>query len=226
MDERQLPIPAADTWQTRVARWATVVLCATLCSAVVGAVGVKPGGNRRPTIPLEPASALEKPFVPVEMVAVDQRGPVKPVRAAAAALPVSAISTTSELLKPAETSTADPLKLKPADVLPAPRVSPIRVMRMEVTAYCHCVKCCGPAAQGITASGKLVSYNNGLFVAADTNVLPFGTKLVIPGYAGNQPVEVIDRGGAIKGRKLDVYYSSHHVAREWGRRFVDVIVLD
>jgi 3D (Asp-Asp-Asp) domain-containing protein len=101
-----------------------------------------------------------------------------------------------------------------------------RVLRMEVTAYCHCIKCCGPAAQGLTASGKPVSYNNGFFVAGDTNVLPFGTKLIIPGYAEDQPVEVIDRGGAIKGYRLDVYYPNHEVALEWGRRFVNVIVLE
>src|SRR4051812_7882571 len=33
--------------------------------------------------------------------------------------------------------------------------------RMEVTAYCPCSICCGDAAQGITASGKLVSHNGG-----------------------------------------------------------------
>jgi 3D (Asp-Asp-Asp) domain-containing protein len=101
-----------------------------------------------------------------------------------------------------------------------------RVIRMEVTAYCHCIKCCGPAAQGLTASGKPVSYNNGFFVAADTNVLPFGTKLTIPGYAEDLPVEVVDRGGAIKGYRLDVYFPSHEVALEWGRRFVNVNVLE
>ena len=96
---------------------------------------------------------------------------------------------------------------------------------MEVTAYCPCTRCCGPQAQGLTASGKRVSYNNGLFVAADTRLLPFGTRLQIPGYADEQPVEVIDRGGAIKGHKLDVYFHSHQAAREWGRRWVVVSVL-
>jgi 3D (Asp-Asp-Asp) domain-containing protein len=94
---------------------------------------------------------------------------------------------------------------------------PVTTMLMEVTAYCPCTRCCGPQAQGITASGKRVDYNGGLFVAADPKH-KFGTKLVIPGYAGNRPVEVIDRGGAIKGNKLDVYFDSHEEARQWGRR--------
>jgi 3D (Asp-Asp-Asp) domain-containing protein len=101
----------------------------------------------------------------------------------------------------------------------------LRVIRMEVTAYCPCPKCCGENAQGITASGHDVSYNNSHFVAADTEVLPFGTKLVIPGYTG-APGEVIDRGGAIKGNKLDLYFPTHEEALQWGRKFIDVTVVD
>jgi 3D (Asp-Asp-Asp) domain-containing protein len=96
---------------------------------------------------------------------------------------------------------------------------------MEVTAYCPCTKCCGPKAQGLTANGQSVSYNDGKFVAADTDVLPFGTRLLIPGYHADA-VEVIDRGGAIKGNRLDVFFPTHEAALEWGRRQVDVIVVD
>jgi len=103
------------------------------------------------------------------------------------------------------------------------RVMP-RVVMMEVTAYCACPKCCGPEAVGITASGKDVSYNDGKFVAADRN-LPFGTKLFIPGYS-ETPVEVIDRGGAIKGERLDVFFPTHEAALEWGRQLVPVTILD
>jgi 3D (Asp-Asp-Asp) domain-containing protein len=105
------------------------------------------------------------------------------------------------------------------------RVPTVRTIRMEVTAYCPCVKCCGPSAHGVTASGKLIAYNGGHFVAADTSVLPFGTKLVIPGYANNQPVEVADRGGAIKGNKLDLFFPTHEAALAWGRQMVDVTVV-
>ena len=101
-----------------------------------------------------------------------------------------------------------------------------RTLRMVVTAYCPCKKCCGKNAQGITASGKRVSHNDGRFVAADTTVLPFGKKLVIPGYHGGTPVEVLDTGSAIKGKRLDVYFASHQTALEWGRRTVDVTVID
>ena len=101
-----------------------------------------------------------------------------------------------------------------------------RTMLMEVTAYCACKICCGPNAQGITASGKRVTYNGGKFVAADTKVLPFGTKLVVPGYNNGRAVPVADRGGAIVGKKLDLYFPTHQAAREWGRQWVEVTVLD
>ena len=61
-------------------------------------------------------------------------------------------------------------------------------------------------------------------VAADTKYYAFGTRLYIPGY-GYGVVE--DRGGAIKGpTRLDVYYSSHQDALEFGRRHIKVQFLD
>ena len=100
------------------------------------------------------------------------------------------------------------------------------MVMMEVTAYCPCKKCCGPRARGITASGKRVSHNGGLFVAADTSILPFNTRLIVPGYAANKPVQVIDRGGAIKGKKLDVFFATHQQAMEWGRKKMEVLIFE
>ena len=96
---------------------------------------------------------------------------------------------------------------------------------MVVTAYCPCTRCCGPNAQGITASGRPVSANGGRFVAADRD-LPFGTMLAIPGYNNGRPVEVLDRGGAIKGNRLDVFFATHHEARQWGVRRLRVERID
>ena len=118
----------------------------------------------------------------------------------------------AELLQPIERAAPSP-------------VPGVRQIEMEVTAYCACPLCCGPNARGLTASGKPVSHNNGRFVAADTRLLPFGTRLSIPGYHDGLAVEVIDRGGAIKGNKLDVYFPTHEQARQWGRRKLLVTVL-
>ena len=136
------------------------------------------------------------------------------VAAKAAAIAKVVESNNAELLHEATTASA---------MMPAGKH--YRTIRMEVTAYCPCTKCCGENAEGITASGRDVSYNQGRFVAADTDVLPFGTKLVIPGYHG-KPVEVIDRGGAIKGNKLDLFYPTHEEALQWGRQIIEVTIVD
>lgn len=100
-----------------------------------------------------------------------------------------------------------------------------RLVRMNVTAYCPCTKCCGKNAAGITASGKRVSADGGRFVAAPSNY-PFGTQLLIDGYNAGKAVAVLDRGGAIKGNHLDVYFPTHEQALAWGRRMIDVTVLN
>ncbi len=95
---------------------------------------------------------------------------------------------------------------------------------MLVTAYCPCKECCGQRARGITASGRHVTYNDGHFAAADTTLLPFGSVVQIPGYHDARPVEVIDRGQLIKGRRLDVFFKTHRQAKEWGRHWILVTI--
>jgi len=96
------------------------------------------------------------------------------------------------------------------------------IVEMNVSAYCPCEKCCGEWADGFTACGKLAQ---GCFVAAPRSY-PFGTILVIPGYNDSRPVPVLDRGGAIKGNKLDVFFSTHQAALNWGRRTLKVRVVE
>jgi 3D (Asp-Asp-Asp) domain-containing protein len=101
-----------------------------------------------------------------------------------------------------------------------------RVVWMTVTAYCSCPKCCGPKARGLTASGRSIAYNAGRFVAADTKLFKFGTQLQVPGYAGGEAVEVIDRGSAIKGYHIDLFFPTHDQAKEWGKRYLPVTVVE
>jgi 3D (Asp-Asp-Asp) domain-containing protein len=55
-------------------------------------------------------------------------------------------------------------------------------------------------------------------------MLPFGTLLSIPGYDNGAVVPVLDRGGAIKGARLDVLYPTHEIALEWGVQRLPVTV--
>lgn len=90
----------------------------------------------------------------------------------------------------------------------------------KVTAYCPCEKCCGEFADGVTASGHKIKEGD-RFVAADKSV-PFRTMLLIPGYNDNKPVPVLDRGGAIKGARLDVFFNTHQEALNWGVKWLKI----
>lgn len=103
-------------------------------------------------------------------------------------------------------------------------VRPVRTIEMTVTAYSPDARSCGKWADGITASNKSVWTNGMQLVAADTRLLPFGTLLTVPGYAGDEIVPVLDRGGAIKGKRLDVLYPTHEIALQWGVQKIPVVV--
>lgn len=77
---------------------------------------------------------------------------------------------------------------------------------------------------GITYSGVKVKRDLYSTVAADLNVFPIGTILFIPGYGYGV---VADKGGAIKGNKLDLYYETvDDVYNHWGKRTLDVYVVE
>ena len=143
--------------------------------------------------------------------------PAEPISTSKNFVPQSPLPVQAQAELMHETAVAE---VKPAAAV----VVHSRVVTMMVTAYCPCEMCCGPNAAGITANGSSVSYNEGRFVAADASI-PFGTKLIIPGYDA-APVEVIDRGGAIKGNHIDVFFPTHEEALRWGRRMVQVTILD
>jgi 3D (Asp-Asp-Asp) domain-containing protein len=76
--------------------------------------------------------------------------------------------------------------------------------------------------RGRTASGRMVS--RGL-IAADPSVLPLGSRVRLehPGYSGEYIVA--DTGGAIRGRRIDIWTPSTSEAMRFGRRTVKLTVL-
>jgi len=95
-----------------------------------------------------------------------------------------------------------------------------RTVKMRVTAYCPCEKCCGKYSDGITASGHKIRPGD-VFVAADRKYA-MGTEMILAGYNNTEPVKVLDRGGAIRGDRLDVFFYTHQEALNWGVRYLDV----
>ena len=66
-------------------------------------------------------------------------------------------------------------------------------------------------------------------VAVDPRVIPLGSKLYIEsmdGFASYGYATAEDTGGAIKGNRIDLFYSTSSQARNFGRRNVKVYVLD
>lgn len=80
----------------------------------------------------------------------------------------------------------------------------------SATAYC---------LKGRTASGAGVRRG---IVAADPRVLPLGTRINLNAGAYSGSYLVADTGGAIKGRKLDIWVANCSEARRFGRRKVTV----
>jgi len=78
---------------------------------------------------------------------------------------------------------------------------------------------------GITATGIDVRNNpNMKVIAVDPSVIPLGSRVWVEGYG-----EAVagDTGGAIKGNRIDVLLPSEaYAAQNWGRRTVQVRVLD
>lgn len=114
------------------------------------------------------------------------------------------------------------LQMDSAPVIPhaLPAKERWQTVRMQVTGYCACSKCCGQFADGITACNHHIQKGDA-FVAAD-KFYSFGTEMVIPGYNSDKPVKVMDRGGAIKGKHLDLFFHSHQQAQQWGVQYLDV----
>ena len=167
-------------------------------------------------------------------MSIESRNPAV-VFAVVGALMLASVATAHSSLQRVAASGAASMILESTVSSTAPRVSmvsgrhfdgrpvvPIRTLRMRVTAYSPDERSCGRHADGITASGYSVETNGGHMVAADKRWFRFGSLVSIPGYADGQIVPVLDRGGAIKGNRLDVLYPTHERACAWGVQYIYV----
>ena len=76
------------------------------------------------------------------------------------------------------------------------------------------------AGDTITASGRTPRVNH--TIAADTSILPMYSKVYIEGW-GTYTVE--DRGGAIKGNRIDIFVESNRVAYQYGVQYANVYLV-
>ena len=76
--------------------------------------------------------------------------------------------------------------------------------------------------RGRTASGALVSRG---VIAADRRVLPIGTRVRLEAGSYSGEYVVADTGGAVRGRKIDIWVPSTGEAMRFGRRPIKLTVL-
>ena len=105
----------------------------------------------------------------------------------------------------------------------------ISLGEFRLTAYCSCEICCEECAYNrpvdeygntivYTASGKIAQ--EGYTIAADPDVLPYGTIVYIDGHE----YEVQDCGGAITNNSIDIYFDTHEAACEFGLQYGEVFI--
>ena len=98
------------------------------------------------------------------------------------------------------------------EITVASRGSNSRQMSVVATAY---------ATGTITSTGTKPKWGT---IAVDPNVIPYGTKVYIPKF--NMTFTAEDCGGAIKGNKIDIFMGSKKEAYSWGRRTIDIYILN
>ena len=165
-------------------------------------------------------STPAQPMAAIETVRTDAAEPVPPKILAAPEAPVAMVD------EPEEEDPAAGLDAETIRLASDPRtrwfngrpIKPARQYWMTVTGYSPDARSCGDSADGLTATLHSVQTNNMKLVAADTRILPYGSMISVPGYDAGDVVPVLDCGGAIKGRKLDLLFPTHEEARAWGKK--------
>jgi 3D (Asp-Asp-Asp) domain-containing protein len=123
-------------------------------------------------------------------------------------LKITKVTSSKPAVKKAKTTTSNTKKQKV-----------VKTLTVSATAYtANCKRC-----SGITALGLNLKKNPKLkVISVDPKVIKLGTKVYVEGYgyaiAG-------DTGGAIKGKKIDIFVPSHKKAIQWGRKTVKVQIL-
>ncbi|SFP58731.1 peptidoglycan-binding protein [Salibacterium halotolerans] len=95
-----------------------------------------------------------------------------------------------------------------------------RTINVSATAYtADCAGC-----SGVTATGVNLNANpSAKVIAVDPDVIPLGSKVHIEGYG---TYTAADTGGSIHGNKIDVHMPSKSAAYDFGRRNLEVTILN
>ena len=124
-----------------------------------------------------------------------------------------------ETPKPTPKATPKTTVAPTSEVTTQPSNNGTNLGQFRISAYCNCSKCCGKWAGGPTASGTTPTASR--TIAVDPKVIPLGSKVIIDGHT----YVAEDTGGAIKGNRIDMYFSSHSEALSWGVKYKNVSIV-
>lgn len=79
----------------------------------------------------------------------------------------------------------------------------------RITYYCPCTECNGSYAGHSATGAPLIQ---GRTIAVDPSIIPYGTKVIIGGHVFTAE----DCGGAIKGKRIDVFVNEHAMCEALG----------
>lgn len=88
----------------------------------------------------------------------------------------------------------------------------------KTTAYCPCKGCSGSWGRS-TSTGAVACANH--TIAVDPSVIPYGSRVMINGVIYTAE----DRGGAVKGNHIDIFFDSHSETQHYGTRNAEVFLL-
>lgn len=131
----------------------------------------------------------------------------------------------SVIIKPNETYNLSNISFIP-ETNNLPKVTETYLGSFLATSYCieNYYHICNDGTPHVTATGgEPIPLQT---IAVDPNVIPLGSKLRVK----NENIDIIvtanDKGGSIKGNKIDIANTTHQLALEWGKQNVDVWILN
>jgi len=94
----------------------------------------------------------------------------------------------------------------------------------KLTSYCPCPICCGEYSKPYAdKAGSIGTYiYEGVTVAADPSVIPYGSVIYIEGVGIRF---VADCGGGINDKHIDVYWRNHQTALDFGTKSENVYLI-
>lgn len=88
----------------------------------------------------------------------------------------------------------------------------------KTTGYCPC-GICSEGWGRRTSTGAIATANH--TIAVDPRVIPYGSKVMINGVVYTAE----DRGGAVKGNHIDIFFNTHGETRAHGTRTAEVFLV-